>query len=849
MRRLAAELLAVLRGLRAYRGAMGRLALSLVALALGVGLGFAIHLVNRAALTEFTTGLRSLAGGADVTLRGPARGFDASVYVAAARHPDVAAASPMVELDARVVGDTAAIRVLGIDVFRVPAIQPGLVGVRPESSTGNADADEQLATLRPDRIFLAQPLLDRLGRSVGDTLVLQSGLAPVRLVIAGTLGADIRRAPVATMDIAGAQALGGLGDAITRVDVRVRPGADPRRVARELAGGLPPGVVVEPASEVGSAEAQLSRSYRVNLTVLALVALFTGALLVFSTQALGVVRRRAEFALLRTLGLTPRELVGRLLGEAAVAGAAGAACGLVLGWVLAWLVTRYLGADLGAGFFRGVQPTLDVSPLAALAFFGLGVAAAVLGALGPALEAAQAAPARALKAGDDEQIFARLAPATPGLVLVVGGAFATLLPPVAELPIFGYVAIAAMLVGIIALMPRIALAIVSRLPLSHRPALALAVSQLRGAPGQPAVSLAAIVGAVSLAVSMAIMVASFRTSLTDWLDKLLPADLYLRSGTSVTSGTGFIDPAAQARIGAIPGVRRVEFLRADTVVLDPRRPRVTLLAREIDRRDPGARLPLVREAASLPAGVIPVWLTESAAEIYGKAAGDRMTLPLRGDAAPREVFVAGIWRDYGRQGGAVVIERAVYADITGDRLANDAALWLADGADVGAVRSALEAVSPSLEIAAPGEIRRASLAVFDRTFAVTYGLEAVAIVIGLAGLAASFGALVLARRREFGVLVHLGMTRREIGAMLAAQGAIVAAIGVATGLVAGFAISIVLVHVVNWQSFRWGMELHVPVGALAAFALALLAAASVTATLSGRSATAGEAVRAVKDDW
>jgi putative ABC transport system permease protein len=152
-------------------------------------------------------------------------------------------------------------------------------------------------------------------------------------------------------------------------------------------------------------------------------------------------------------------------------------------------------------------------------------------------------------------------------------------------------------------------------------------------------------------------------------------------------------------------------------------------------------------------------------------------------------------------------------------------------------------------LATPGELREVSLAIFDRTFAVTYALEAVAIAIGLVGLSASFGALALARRREFGVLRHLGMTRRQIGAMLASEGAMVSAVGLVVGLALGGAISVILVHVVNRQSFRWSMDLHLPAGQLAAFCATLLAFATITALASARRATAGDAVLAVKEDW
>jgi len=200
----------------------------------------------------------------------------------------------------------------------------------------------------------------------------------------------------------------------------------------------------------------------------------------------------------------------------------------------------------------------------------------------------------------------------------------------------------------------------------------------------------------------------------------------------------------------------------------------------------------------------------------------------------------------------VLIERYEYLRHTGDAHANDAALWLAPGADAASVTSEIRARvagGANLEIAGPGEIREVSLNIFDRTFAVTYALEAVAVAIGLFGLSSSFGALVLARRREFGVLRHIGMTRRQIGSMLAAQGLLVSALGLAVGLTLGWVISLVLIHVVNRQSFHWGMELHLPWQLLAEFVAVMLVLATFTAIASGRQAMSGEAVRAVKEDW
>jgi putative ABC transport system permease protein len=356
-----------------------------------------------------------------------------------------------------------------------------------------------------------------------------------------------------------------------------------------------------------------------------------------------------------------------------------------------------------------------------------------------------------------------------------------------------------------------------------------------------------MVASVSLMVAMAIMVASFRQSLDDWLAVMLPADLYVRGASDSVHFTQE-DRSALARI---EGVERLEFMRATSVLLDETAPRVTLLARDIDPHNAQARLALVGNSIEPPAnGPPPAWISEPIADAKSLAPGGTIMLPLGGrDAA---FTVAGIWRDYVRQQGAIVVERPRYAALTGDDTVNEAALWVATGASIAHVRVAIDryaGVGTHVLAATPGDLRSLSLAAFDRTFAVTYALEAAAVLIGLVGLSAALVAPTLARSREFGMLRHVGMTRRQIGRMLAFEGAILAALGVATGLALGFAISLILIHVVNRQSFHWGMDVHVPWLTLGALCAALLALATLTARLAACGAMSVSAIRAVREDW
>ncbi len=399
-----------------------RNATALLAVVLGVALAFSVQLINESALSEFGSAVRSINGEADFELRsayrGAAGGFDEQLYSRVAAHPQVAIASPVVELDTVALaanGRRVALRVLGLDMLVAARLAPGLLP-RP------FDGAERLAVLDPDAVFLnpaAQQALGLAPQSApgrpkptelplggampkasrgsdptsGTELKLLAGSATRTLRVAGQAGGA--GSPLAVMDIAGAQAhFGSLGK-LSRIDVRLTPGAQRDEVLRELA--LPPGVRAAAPAEATQRLANVSRAYRVNLSVLALVALFTGAFLVFSVLSLSVAKRQPQFALLGVLGMSARERLRLVVAESALLGLVGSALGLALGTALAKGALHWLAGDLGGGFFQGAATPLQFSVRAALVYGALGVAAAVAGGWLPARSAQRLAPAQALK--------------------------------------------------------------------------------------------------------------------------------------------------------------------------------------------------------------------------------------------------------------------------------------------------------------------------------------------------------------------------------------------------------------------------------------------------------------------
>jgi len=809
---------------------------SFVAIVLGVALGMAVQAVHEAALGEFGRGLRTLAGDADLQVVGPRGGFDETLYAVLASRPEVADASPVVELEVRLAGSEETLQLLGVDIFALARVAPLLLP-RPAATAG------RLAGLADDSVFLGGATQDALGRKPGERIDFQAGSRSMAFTVAGDIPGAAENRRLAVMDIAAVQSHFGKLGRLTRIDLRLAEGVAPDAVRSVLQALLPAGVLIEEPAAAADQAANLSRAYRVNLTMLAAIALLTGGFLVFSAQALSVVRRRTEFAFLRALGLSRRSLFGWLLAEGALVGLAGGVAGVALGHGLAWGALTLLGGDLGAGYFSGLTPALHFDPQVSALYVALGMLAGVAGAWLPAREAATVAPAQALKAGDEGALPGGRGHPWLGLGLLAAGLAACAIPPLAGLPVGGYLAVACLLAGGVMLLPALA-AVVARLLPGRGPVPArLAAARLGAAPGHAVVAAAGVLTSVALAAAMAIMVASFRDSVDQWLHQLLPADLYLRAGQARSSA--YLDEALQAEIAAVNGVDRSSFTRHENLRLAGGQAPVALIARPLAAD--GGDLPLVGKAQ--PGAGTAIWISEAMLDLYGWRAGQQVTLPLAGK--PVDLHVAGVWRDYARQTGAVMIDLADYRRLTGDRLVNDAAIYLAAGADADRVAAALSALAAPgvLEVARPGEIRALSLRIFDRTFAVTYLLEAVAIAIGLAGVAASFAALAAARRREFGMLRHLGLTRRQIGWMLAQEGALAAGVGVAAGLLAGGAIGLVLIEVVNRQSFHWSMDLHVPWASLALFAAGLVALAALAAVLAGRQAMRQDAVLAVREDW
>ena len=836
-----------------WRAHPSRVLLAILAVTLGVALAFGVHLLNGAALAEFARAARGVNGQPDLVLRARDGALTDADLAELLNRPEVAAASPVLEAQALWLGRGGTdgrgvtIELIGLDALALlnsaAEGHPLAPELTPQITGGTAEL------LRSDTVHLNAAARARLPAGTTElTLRLpQPAGAPPRDVVLHVGGAIAAgNSPLGVLDIADAQALFGRLGSLDRIDLQLAPGTD----AAAWAAGLPARWQAAPPQDEGARLSDLTRAYRVNLGLLALMALFTGSFLVYAVLSLATAQRLPQWALVGVLGVSARMRWRLILVEGAVIGCLGTALGLALGVGLAAGALKLLGSDLGlhGGASSSTELLFNQPLLVPAAVYGaLGLAAALAAALAPALTVRRIAPALVLKGlGLPAH---RTLPAWAGLALLALGTALAALPPWGkDTPVAAYLSMLCLLLGGMALVPALVrglTAVLARLPASAL--LLLARERSRDQATEARRSLAGVLVALALAVAMTVMIGSFRESLMRWLDDALPADLYVRS--ALRGADGRLAPLPTALIEALPRlpeVARAVPQRTARLRLAPGADAVALTARDFTT----GGLPQVQAwTGAVARDAWPVWVNEAARDRDGLVPGHVFTATLPDSGRPVKLQVRGIWRDYSRQATALWMDLADYRRISGDASATEAALWLAPGASLDAARDAVRGLAgENIEMAAAGELRALSLQIFDRSFAITVWLQAVALAVGLFGVIASQSAQALARRREFGLLRHLGLSRRQLLRLLLIEASLTGGAGALAGLALGLALSVVLVFVVNPQSFHWSMDMHLPMPRLAALVGLAFAAAVGASVVAGRRALGADAVRAVRED-
>jgi len=820
-----------------------RTALTVLGIAVGVAVIVAIQLANQSALRAFSESVDAVSGRANFQIVAESGALSEEamlrlqpLWSRGARF------APVIDVEGVIEPSQLPIRVLGVDLLSDLHFRDYRYASVLTSSEGTAATSIQtyLELFRPDSVILPAAFAREQNVRIGSAVTLNVRGERRPFVVRGLLEAKgpatAFNGAIAIVDIATAQQNFAMSGQITRIDLIV---PDAKGIEAEIQRSLPPGTRLERPSRRNERVEKMLRAFRVNLFALAGVALLVGMFLVYNTVLISILRRRKDVGVLKTLGVSPRQILMAFLSEGILFGLIGSIGGIALGTVLAGAILRLVGRTINALYVTSSPEAVTLTPGVIAAGVAVGTVLSLLSSIQPAFEASRVRPNAMIRPGLQQRILKTGPLLLMAAVAFVLGAAAAQVPAVGGIAIGGYLSVLFVVTGFSLLAP----SILRRTSALLTPVMGglfgivgrLAAASIPASLRRTSIATAALALATGMMVAVALMVGSFRETVRIWVDQTVQSDLWLRPAR------GFSNPDAALFPPAIgEELKRVEFIRA----IDRVRGRDVIYGDAIIWVGSGefnvtselGDLPMVTPRDSKAAlaeavrrkGVV---VSESFSVKYGKRPGDIVELPVAGGL--RTFPITGIYRDYSNDRGVVVMDRPLYIESFHDETSNTIVIFLKPGVNLETARRELErrfGAKYHAFAVSNAEIRREVMNIFDQTFLITYALLGVAIVVAVLGIINTLAALILERTRELALLRVSGMSRAQLRVMMVLESSVIGVASTGAGIVMGYVLSWILINVINKQSFGWTIEFHVPASLIAA-SLAITFLSSVAAGL------------------
>jgi putative ABC transport system permease protein len=840
-----------------------RSAITAFGISLGVGVMIAIRLANAGALESFRAATDSVAGQTSVQISGAAGRFDELLLGDLAWLRDYGQMSPVITGYA-LTEQNEFLQVLGVDVLRDRALRRYRL-LRLSTNDREPTAREFLLLLTdPDAIILTEKFAHVRGLSIGGRLPLTVGSRRREFTVRGLLAdegpARVLDGRLALMDIAAAQEAFDRAGTLDRLDIKLKREISLEQAESEIASRLPAGLMVaRPEAAYGQVEKMIA-AFHFNLNALGSIALLVGLFLIYNTVSISVITRRDQIGTLRAVGVSRLMVLALFLGEAFLLALAGTIAGLGLGRLMAAAAVRATATTVET-FYIATAATESLarhSPGAVevLIAFAVALPLALVAAAVPALDAVRVRPVEAMRGA--ERLARAFSPSRKHLaisMLLLAVGYSLSRPDAVDgLPVFGYLAALALMFGGAFLVPN-ALWLVCRLNFAGNRWVEarLASANLRGAIPRVSISVAALAVSLAMMVAISIMIGSFRETVIYWVDQTLKADIYAKPVMRTTStAEGEVSEEAlgtiksDARVAAVDtfAARQITY-HGNLITLGAGDFSVLIEHGRLLFKSPANAREQLRDAIGRDAVVV----SESFSLRFNKKPGDAVDLPTQ--SGPREFRVAAVYFDYSNTRGTAVMDQATYArhyDATGP---SSLSIYLKPGADADEVRDHLAREVGNryqLVFTTNSAVRREVMRIFDSTFAITWALEFIAIVVAGLGVISTLIALILERRGEIALLSFIGATRAQVRRMVVIEAVLIGGVSQLVGVIIGVMLSLVLIYVINVQSFGWTIQFHFPLGFLAQSTLLILVVTALAGLYPASRAARVEAVRFAREE-
>lgn len=867
-----------------------RSALSFFGIVLGVAVFGAIRIASESAQQAFHDSAELIGGTGRLVIGSSGGGVPEAVYPAVRAVPGVHAVIPVMTRFAPLFVrsgaesyELGAVKIIGTDLLAEPALNPAGSGKgsEPASAHGGSGGRTILGLLRPGaRVLASASVINTAARLVRDRgdgdraareadpaaasipdLELGIGTARVPLTIEDRLHqgalAEISAGMVLVADIANMQELFGAYGAVDQLLVVPASGVDREELRQRLNSILPSPVVVEADGAEARHAEKITAGFRLNLNFLAAISLLVSMLLIYNSVSYEVLRRRKEIGILQSIGVSRASLCLAMIAETAATGLAGAVCGTVGAYFLSSSAVTAVTRSISTLYLPLAAREVTLPLWLITECLLIGVVVAALGAALPSIEIFSIPPRERFGYQSFEQRFARkprglaLCGAAVLIVALVCAGDAVL-----GLGIYaGFLTPTFFLLGTGLMVP---LLLVSVLKLTRDAGarmlsvpLLLAVDHIRMTLRRSSVAVGAVIVSLGLYAGVTTMIASFRSSVEGWIHHITKADLFVSAGYSTIgaqSGTSLPEDFVRY-VCSHPLVATCDWVMAEKIRLDGRDVRVTGTRLEIlkdyDRLlflDPMTRAELERLTANPEAALV----SETFANKSRVRRGDTIVIPA--PTGPRALSIANVFYDYSSDQGVVMIADDAFASAFGRSDKSGVSLYLRPGAEADAAHPAerveadIRARFPqlALTIRSNSALRSEVLRVFDETFAITYALEGIALLIAFLTLAHAITMLTLERKRELGVMRAIGASRRALTGMVASESLLLGVVSLFGAIVVGGGLSIILVEVVNRFFFGWSVGFSLALTEYLNLGIAVLVVACAAGAVPGWIAARGE---------
>ncbi len=818
-------------------------ALNVLSVALGVAVYLAIQIANHSANRAFSATVDLVAGKADLQVSAPGGNLPETTFPRVAHAEGVSAATPIVRGFVTLPDFSGEyLQVLGVDIFTDSQFRTFELA---EFTGSTLDVQRWLAD--GSAIAISEEFARAHQLRTGDSFRAQVNGADCRLVIAfilRTSGGAAIDPHFAAMDIGWAQELLGRRGTLSEIQLRIANGDSRKQVVERLRLLLPPDASVASPAQRGEQVENMLGGFQLNLTAMSLVSLLVGMFLIYNTVSASVVRRRREIGILRSLGATRNEVRALFLGEALSVGAVGVVVGIGCGLLLARMLIGTVSDTISSLYVLLSVRDVTSAPWMFGSAGVLGLVSVGVAAWLPAAAAARMHPVRALHGSTTVAETQRLSPwwCAAGVLAILAAAMCSVLALSTGPRWISFGAAFFVLVGFSLLAPIVTFSFsATTAPLLRSAMLALrrpliepqlAVANLSRALVRNAITIAALASAVAMTIGVSVMVFSFRQTVESWIDQTLVADMFIAPASNELVGpSSFIPPEAIRFLETNPAVAAVDTFREMDVPMGARTIAVAVI-RGSERR----RLRFVRgdEAAIMRRFYNEqcVLVSESFARKHHVADGG--DLELITPEGPRPFRVAGTFYDYTRDEGVIYMSERTFLPLWKDTRLNSLAVYLKskNSADqlTGAFRREFSQTGQFM-ILSNSELRTRIFEIFDQTFAVTYVLRTIAVVVAVVGICLTLTTLITERSREIGILRAIGASMVQLRRLLIWESAMIGLLAAVVGVASGICLSVVLTGVINRAFFGWTIQLAFPWRSLALTPLWIIGASVLAGLL------------------